>query len=49
MNEILNKGQAEARRFGGRAKAAAVAYPVVIVAVFLLGRWTAWLPLVWGL
>ena len=37
------------RKIAGRVRAAVVAYPVAAIIIFLIGRWTAWIPLLWGL
>lgn len=49
MSDFQGKARAEGRRFWNRTVAAWTAYPFVLIAVYLAGRWTAWIPLPWGL
>lgn len=37
------------RKVFGRVRAAVVAYPLAAAIIFLVGRWTAFIPLFWGL
>jgi len=41
-DEIQDKAAREAVCFGGRIKAAAIAYPLVLIVVFFAGRWSTW-------
>ncbi|MDE0034327.1 MAG: hypothetical protein OXU75_14515 [Deltaproteobacteria bacterium] len=52
-DDLKGKALKKGKRFGskvwGRVKAGWAAYPAVMAIMFFVGRWTAWIPLFWGL